>query len=159
MQQCLSIILLSRIGDGGVAGPQPMSTAVHITWHGALINFGDLLPYLTFDCSPAPPMICRWAPHRSLFILVRSKYFGRLWLERPEFRPAGTHACLTAVGGGAVGLVAAVRTVQVAVAAPGGGEALAAQRALEVVRAAAGAHRPAPVAPSLVTPVMTVLRA
>ncbi len=31
-------------GDGGVAGSQPMSTAVHITWHGAQINFGDLPP-------------------------------------------------------------------------------------------------------------------
>ncbi len=29
-------------GGGGVAGSQPMSTAVHITWHG------DLPPYLTF---------------------------------------------------------------------------------------------------------------
>jgi hypothetical protein len=29
-------------GDGGVAGSQPMSTAVHIPWHGAQINFGDL---------------------------------------------------------------------------------------------------------------------
>ncbi len=29
-------------GGGGVAGSQPMSTAVHITWHGAQINFGDL---------------------------------------------------------------------------------------------------------------------
>ncbi len=33
---------------GGVAGSQPMSTAVHITWYGAQINFGDLLPYLTY---------------------------------------------------------------------------------------------------------------
>ncbi len=33
---------------GGVAGPQPMRTAVHITWHGAQINFGDLTPYLTY---------------------------------------------------------------------------------------------------------------
>ncbi len=41
------------LGEGG-AGPQPMSTAVHITWHGAQINFGDLPPYLTY----AP--ICRW---------------------------------------------------------------------------------------------------
>ncbi len=32
----------------GVAGSQPMSTAVHITWHGAQINFGDLTPYLTY---------------------------------------------------------------------------------------------------------------
>jgi hypothetical protein len=27
---------------------QPRSTAVHITWHGAQINFGDLPPYLTY---------------------------------------------------------------------------------------------------------------
>jgi hypothetical protein len=35
------------MGGGGVevAGSQPMSTAVHITWHGAQINFGDLPPY------------------------------------------------------------------------------------------------------------------
>ncbi len=33
---------------GGVAVSQPMSTAVHITWHGAQINFGDL-PYLICD--------------------------------------------------------------------------------------------------------------
>ncbi len=32
----------------GVAGSQPMSTAVHITWHGAQINFGDLPPYFTY---------------------------------------------------------------------------------------------------------------
>jgi hypothetical protein len=35
-------------GDGGIVGSQPMSTAVHITWHGAQINFGDLTPYLTY---------------------------------------------------------------------------------------------------------------
>ncbi len=34
-------------GDGGIVGSQPMSTAVHITWHGAQINFGDLTPYFT----------------------------------------------------------------------------------------------------------------
>ncbi len=40
-------------GGGGwrVAGSQPMSTAVHITWHGAQINFGDLTPYLTYMCT------------------------------------------------------------------------------------------------------------
>ncbi len=31
----------------GVAGSQPMSTAVHNA-HGALINSGDLTPYLTY---------------------------------------------------------------------------------------------------------------
>ncbi len=35
-------------GRGGVAGSQPMNTAVHITWHGAQVNFGDLPPYLTY---------------------------------------------------------------------------------------------------------------
>ncbi len=34
---------------GGVAGSQPMTKAVHITWHGAQINFEDLTPYLTYD--------------------------------------------------------------------------------------------------------------
>ncbi len=38
-------------GIRGVAGSQPMSTAVHITCHGAQINFGDLTPYLTYGCS------------------------------------------------------------------------------------------------------------
>ncbi len=38
-------------GGGGVAGSQPMSTAVHITWHGAQINFGDLPSYLTYAYS------------------------------------------------------------------------------------------------------------
>jgi hypothetical protein len=33
---------------GGIAGSQPMSTAVHITLHGAKINFGYLTPYLTY---------------------------------------------------------------------------------------------------------------
>ncbi len=28
------------VGIGGIAGPQPMSTAVHITWYGAQIKFG-----------------------------------------------------------------------------------------------------------------------
>jgi hypothetical protein len=32
-----------KAGEGGVAGSQPMSTAV-----GAQINFGDLTPYLTY---------------------------------------------------------------------------------------------------------------
>ncbi len=37
-------------GRRGVAGSHPMRTAVHITWHGDQINFGDLTPYLTFWC-------------------------------------------------------------------------------------------------------------
>ncbi len=35
-------------GIVGVAGSQPINTAVHITWHGARLNFGDLPPYLTY---------------------------------------------------------------------------------------------------------------
>jgi hypothetical protein len=35
-------------GRVGVAGSQPMSTAVHITGHRAQINFGDLPPYWTY---------------------------------------------------------------------------------------------------------------
>ncbi len=38
---------------GGLAGSQPMSTALHITWHGAQINCGDLPPYLTYDWGEA----------------------------------------------------------------------------------------------------------
>ncbi len=34
----------------GVAGSQPMSTSVHNA-HGAQTNFGDLTPYLTYDCT------------------------------------------------------------------------------------------------------------
>jgi hypothetical protein len=42
-------------GGGGVAGSQPMSTAVHITWHGAQINLGDLPQYLTYGFIPRRP--------------------------------------------------------------------------------------------------------
>jgi hypothetical protein len=39
-------------GGGGVAGSQPVSTAVHITWHGAQINIGDPPTHLTYDFIP-----------------------------------------------------------------------------------------------------------
>ncbi len=42
-------------GGGEVLGSQPMSTAVHITCHGAQINFGGLPPYLTYACSVVDP--------------------------------------------------------------------------------------------------------
>ncbi len=42
------VLRVQMRGRGGVAGSQPMSTAVHITGHGAQINFGDLPPYLTY---------------------------------------------------------------------------------------------------------------
>ncbi len=42
------IIRVQMPGGGGVAGFQPMSTAVHIMWLGARIKFGDLPPYLTY---------------------------------------------------------------------------------------------------------------
>ncbi len=38
-------------GEGGIAGSQPMSSAVHITWHGAQINFGDLSLDITSSSS------------------------------------------------------------------------------------------------------------
>jgi hypothetical protein len=40
-----SILIINSLG---CEGSQPKSTAVHITWHGAQINFGDLPPYLTY---------------------------------------------------------------------------------------------------------------
>ncbi len=51
-RRCLSwltnsalVYRVQMMRDGGIVGSQPMSTAVHITWHGAQINFGDLSPY------------------------------------------------------------------------------------------------------------------
>ncbi len=38
-------------GGCGLAGSQPMRSAVHITWHGAQISLGDLTPYLNFGCN------------------------------------------------------------------------------------------------------------
>jgi hypothetical protein len=55
---------------GGIAGSQPVGAAVHITWHGAQINFGDLPPYLTYASSL----------FLSLSSLVRK--FSRLWGKR-----------------------------------------------------------------------------
>ncbi len=46
------VIQVQSGGRGWVAWSQPMSTAVHITWHGAQINFGDLFPYLTYGLDP-----------------------------------------------------------------------------------------------------------
>ncbi len=43
-----SALVYESKGKVRVAGSQPISTAVHITWHGAQINFGDLPPYLTY---------------------------------------------------------------------------------------------------------------
>ncbi len=42
------VIRVQMRGRDGVAGSQPMSTAVHIMWHGAQKNFWDLPPYLTY---------------------------------------------------------------------------------------------------------------
>jgi hypothetical protein len=39
-------------GEEGVAGSQPMSTAVHMTLYGAQNNFGDQPPYLTYSVTP-----------------------------------------------------------------------------------------------------------
>ncbi len=42
------VIRVQMRGEGEVAGSQLMSTAMHITWHVAQTNFGDLPPYLTY---------------------------------------------------------------------------------------------------------------
>ncbi len=48
-----------QMRGGGIAGSQPMSTAVHITWHGAQVNFGDLPPYLTFAYKYSSWNLCK----------------------------------------------------------------------------------------------------
>ncbi len=42
------VIRVQMRGEGGVSWSQPISKAVHITLHGAQINFGDLPPYLIY---------------------------------------------------------------------------------------------------------------
>ncbi len=51
-----ALIIESQWEGMGGAGSQPMSTAVHITWPGAQMNFGDLPPYLTYHRPPAPSL-------------------------------------------------------------------------------------------------------
>jgi hypothetical protein len=46
-------------GGCGVAGSQQMSTAVHVTWHEAQINFEDLPPYLSFAVQGAVPVVIK----------------------------------------------------------------------------------------------------
>ncbi len=43
------VIRIQMRGEGGVAGSKPMSSDVHITWHEAQINFGDIPPCLTYQ--------------------------------------------------------------------------------------------------------------
>ncbi len=45
----------AQMRGGGVAVSQPMRTAVHPTWHGAQINFGDLTPDLTYGATQKLP--------------------------------------------------------------------------------------------------------
>ncbi len=65
------VIRVQMREEGGVAGSQPMNKAVHITWHGAQISFGDLPLYLTYTCtwrpprSPGPAWICPTRSSRS----------------------------------------------------------------------------------------------
>ncbi len=70
-------------GRGVSAGSQPMRTAVHITWHGAQINFGDLTPYLTYDPShpsaSAPPSAPSPPPLRPLTHRPRSSLFPSIF--------------------------------------------------------------------------------
>ncbi len=94
-------------GRGGIAGSRPMSTAVHIKWHGAQINFGYLTPYLTYAiCSiglfsgprrarappPAPPPQPPFpgAPHPPLLWTwaAAAGRPGRPFNRRPHPRPS-----------------------------------------------------------------------
>ncbi len=43
------VIRVQMWGEGGSCGGTAISTAVHITWHEAQINFGDLPQYLTYS--------------------------------------------------------------------------------------------------------------
>ncbi len=49
-------------GGWGAAETKPVSKAVHITWHGAQINFGDLTPYLTY-ASDLVDLVCLGHDH------------------------------------------------------------------------------------------------
>ncbi len=64
-------------GDG-VAGSRPMSTAVHITWHGAQINFGDLPPYLTYGFYHQLPRHIYCCTIHSLYSTCWRNIFGSL---------------------------------------------------------------------------------
>ncbi len=48
---------IPNAGGGGVAWSKTMSTAVHITWPGAQINFGDPPPYLTYASNTQGSML------------------------------------------------------------------------------------------------------
>jgi len=70
--------------DGGDAGSQPMRTAMHITWHGAQINFGELPPYLTYGSARniKESLVCEdslcsgyTATHIDVLYIVRSHSF------------------------------------------------------------------------------------
>jgi hypothetical protein len=54
----------------GVAGSQPMSTAVHITCIGAKRNFGDLPPYLTYFYTETKDSLHREHLQRTLIVKV-----------------------------------------------------------------------------------------
>ncbi len=59
-------------------GPQPMSTAVHIKWHGAQINFGDLPPYLTYGRQPVwDPELLNARAYRCAFQLLEERLCSR----------------------------------------------------------------------------------
>ncbi len=72
----------NAVGGRGFAWSQPMRTAVHITWHGAQINFGDLTPYLTYGFNEQSNCYVEktrtWYSHEKLLDL----WLG-LWLHCP----------------------------------------------------------------------------
>ncbi len=79
-------------GREGVAGSQPMSTAVHITWHGAQINSGDLPPYLTYGSNLTGSPTCAYIVHITTGYLCDSGLrtywtYGLAWGLRPPPPP------------------------------------------------------------------------
>ncbi len=61
-------------GGRGVAGSQPMNASVHITWHGAQINFGDIPPYLTYGLEDTA--CCKYISCNALYFMNTNTMFA-----------------------------------------------------------------------------------
>jgi hypothetical protein len=89
-------------GEGVIAGSQPMSAAVHITWHGAQIHFGDLPPYLNYGWEVGEGRCCgqksevavgTWValePRR----LLMAKIISDLCISRMKLRGLVPNSCI-----------------------------------------------------------------
>ncbi len=83
------LVLWAQIRGGGVVGSQPMRTAVHITWHGAQINFGDLTPYLgTYGILPRYNLV-----YEPLLNFIQSESAAVLYLFLIGRRTFSPQAC------------------------------------------------------------------